>query len=291
MNGRIALLLPTRGRPASLRRTIDSIGATASRRDEVVVVVGVDDDDEATLELATRYRPDIPILWSAGPQERTLGHLWNRLAAAEHGCDVLAMQTDDNVMETPGWDEHYRGAASDMPLGFGTAWPHDVLHGPDFCTAPVITRRMMERMGFFVPPWFPYWFHDTWLEEMGAFVACRLPLSVRLGSPDGRGSTQNMRDFAFWSAFFDATRVLRMRLALQLIDEMYAGQRALRLSLRFGMRAVAMFYAGRNRQIVTMERAAAASRETSAQAAPTPRYLAARRDAEALLASLPSALP
>jgi len=270
---------------------IDSIGATATRRDEVVVVVGVDDDDEATLELSGSYRPAVPILWSAGPRERTLGRLWNRLAAAEHGCDVLAMLTDDCTMETPGWDDHYRDAASNMPLGFGTAWPFDPLHGPDRCTAPVITRRMMERMGFFVPPWFPFWFHDTWLEEMGAFVACRLPLSARLGTPDGRGVTQSMRDLAYWAALFDATRALRLRLARELVDEMYAGQRALQLSLKFGMQAVAMFYAQRNGMLRDPERAAAIERRVGARIEPSPRYAAARLDADALLASLPGSAP
>ena len=201
------------------------------------------------------------------------------------------MLTDDCVMETPGWDDHYRDAASNMPLGFGTAWPLDVLHGPDVCTAPVITRRMMERMGFFVPPWFPFWFHDTWLEEMGAFVACRLPLTVRLGAPDGRGVTQNMRELTFWAALFEATRGLRMRLALQLIDEMYAGQRALQLSLRFGMQAVAMFYARRNAKLLNPERAAEIERQMGARTGPTPRYVAARHEAEALLASLKGPSP
>ncbi|CAG0972074.1 hypothetical protein BURK1_01278 [Burkholderiales bacterium] len=286
MNRRIALLLPTRGRPASLRRIVDSIAATAAKPDELVIVVGVDDDDDATLDLSARFRPDVPVLWSVGPRELTLGRLWNRLAAADHGCDVLAMVSDDYVMETPGWDDQYRGAAAGMPMGYGTAWPHDTLHVPGFCTAPVITRRMMERMGFFVPPWFPYWFHDTWLEEMGAFVACRLPLAARIVAPDGRGATLNMRDLAFWAAFFESTRRLRMSLAERMIDEMYAERRPLQASLKFSMHGVAMFYARRNAPLADTRRAAMLERRHGAPDDPGPRYLEARREAEALLASL-----
>ena len=284
MNDRIALLLPSRRRAASLRCAIDSIGATAIRPEDVVVVIGVDDDDEETLALAADYRPRVPVIWSHGPRELTLGRLWNRLAAASHDCDVLAMFTDDYVMETPGWDDNFRRATAIMPGGYGTAWPIDtVLHNPDFCTAPVITRRMMDRMGFFVPPWFPFWFHDTWLEEMGAFVACRLPLTSRIVPPDGRGVTQSMRDLVFWATVFEATRRLRLELAQQLIDELYATSPQLKVSLKFSMHCVAMYYEQRNAPNLMPRQA------PSIEPPPSERYLAARRDAEALLQSLSGA--
>jgi hypothetical protein len=291
MNDRVALLLPSRRRPASLRRTVDSIGATASRPDDVVAVIGVDDDDDETLELVAHYRPRVPVVWSRGPRELTLGRLWNRLGAAEHGCDVLAMFFDDYVMDTPGWDENYREAARRMPAGYGTAWPVDPIHPTNFCTAPVITRRMMERMGFFVPPWFPFWFHDTWLEEMGAFVACRQPLAARIVAPDGRGPTQNMRDLVFWASLFEATRPLRMNLARQMIDEMYAGRPALQVSLQFNMRCVAMYYAQRNAPHLDPQRAAMREQRADSTGEPGASSLAARREAEALLASLRGAAP
>jgi len=289
MNDRVALLLPTRGRPGSLRRTLASIDATAARPRDIVVVAGVDDDDAATLALASRRPSAVEVLWSVGPRELTLGRLWNRLAAADHGCDVLAMLTDDCVMATPGWDDDYRCATAGMPMGYGTAWPHDPLHGREFCTAPVITRRMMERMGFFAPPWFPFWFHDVWLEEMGAFVGCRRPLEARIAAPDGRGPTQNLRDLAFWAALFDATRPSRMDLAAAMVDEAHAEHREVASRLKAGMDGVARFYARRNRKLASRARSALIEWAKGARGDPGPRYLEARRDAEALLASLPKA--
>ena len=291
MNDRVALLLPTRGRPSSLRRLIDSIDATVARPDDVVVVIGVDDDDAATLALAARLRSSVAILGSVGPRETTLGRLWNRLAAADHGCDVLAMLTDDYVMATPGWDDLYRRAAAAMPMGYGTAWPHDPMHGRDFCTAPVITRRMMERLGFFVPPWFPFWFHDVWLEEMGAYVGCALPLDVLIAAPEGRGRTQNLRDLAFWAALFDATRPLRTSLAVRMIDEMHTEHPDVAASLKHDMAGVARFYARRNRKVAGRVRSRLIEWLKGTRGDPGPRYRAARREAEALLASLGGASP
>jgi hypothetical protein len=287
MNSRIALLLPSRRRPQSLRRAIESIGATAARPEDVVVVVGVDDDDDETLELAAQFRPRVPVLWSRGPRELTLGRLWNRLAAEDHGCDILAMSVDDYVMATPGWDDNYRGAAAIMPSGYGTAWPTDsLIDNPNFCTAPLITRRMMERMGFFVPPWFPFWFHDTWLEEMGAFIACRLPLASQIVAPDGRGETQNLRDLPFWASLFEETRHLRMNLAMEMIDEMYAGHQQLQVSLKFNMIGVAMFYERRNARHADPEYAAMLTKNQPPASEPSERYLTARREAEEFMLSL-----
>jgi hypothetical protein len=297
MNDRVALLLPSRGRPEKLRRAVDSVAATAARRDDVVVVIGVDDDDGQTLELSQSYKPNVPVLWSSGPRELTLGRLNNRLAATEHGCDILSVFADDNVMATQDWDNHFRYACSLMPKGYGTAWATDgVHHSTDVCTAPLITRSMMNRMGFFLPPWFPFWFGDVWLEEMGAFVGCRLPLAARVELPDGRGPTLNLRDVAFWGGFFQATRRVRLELAGPLIDEMYEGNPGLQISLKLNLAALEMYYA-RRALILSDPASAAHAEKMQLEAAlaenphyqvgpPSERYLAAKREAEAFLQSL-----
>ena len=297
MNDRIALLLPSRGRPDKLRRAVESVSATAARPGDVVVVIGVDDDDEQTLNLVRTYRPNVAVIWSVGPRELTLGRLNNRLATLDHGCDILSVFADDNVMATQDWDNHFRFACSLMPKGYGTAWAIDgVYHHTDRCTAPIITRSMMNRLGFFLPPWFPFWFGDIWLEEMGTYVACRLPIAARVDLPDGRGATQNIRDLAFWGTFFQETRRLRLALANQMIDEMYEGKPQLQISLKFNLQALEMYYAQRAAPLADPAAAAQAER-FQLQAAmaenapvekgePSQRYLGARREAEAFLATL-----
>ena len=280
--------MPSRGRPDKLRRAVESVCATVARPNDVVLVIGVDDDDMETLRLAENYQPNVPVIWSRGPRELTLGRLVNRLASLDHGCDIIGGLPDDNVMATPGWDNVFRYACSLMPKGYGTAWAiDDVYHDPNICTLPVITRSMMTRIGFCSPPWFPFWFGDLWLEEMGAFVGCRLPLAARVELPDGRGATQNIRDLAFWGAFFQETRRLRLELAAQMIDEMYSGKPELQISLKFNLQALEMYYARRAAPLA--DPAIAAQQEKlqhTAGEAPSERYLTARREAEAFLQSL-----
>jgi hypothetical protein len=294
MNDKIALVIPTRGRPDKVPRALESIKATASRPEDIVVVVGVDDDDEQTVQLAHNYQPSMAVVWILGPREITLGRLVNRLAFHDHGCDIITGIPDDTVMVTQGWDDQFRNACALMPKGYGTAWPTDgVYHSTDVCTQPIITRAMMNRMGFFAAPWFPFWFGDVWLEEMGAFVGCRLPLECRIGLPDGRGATLNMRDLAFWGQFFQETRKLRLDLAKQLILEAYDGQPQLQLSLLFNLQALEMYYHQRA-MILSDPGAAARTEQIQLEAAlrenpnyqlgpPSERYLLAKQDAEAFL--------
>ena len=95
-----------------------------------------------------------------------------------------------------------------------------------------------------------------------------------------------MRDLAFWGALFEATRPLRMDLAAQLIDEMYAGHQQLQVSLKFSMQGVALYYQQRNAQHIDPAQAEWIERQQSPTGEPSERYLAARGEAEAFMCTL-----
>jgi hypothetical protein len=284
MNDRIALLMPTRNRPASLVRALKSIRDLAEDPDRVVVVVGVDEDDKGTRAADWPAMGRVEVRCIAGPRMLTLGHLWNKLAQNATGCDILAMSVDDYVMATPGWDTAYRQAVALMPGGLGVAWPQDPLH-PDKCIHPVITRALMERMGFFVPPWFPFWFQDTWLEEVGVFSACGLRMTARVEAPDGRGVTQGMRDLPFWTHFFEVLRPIRRQLAATFLRELYADQPGLLSSLLLNLQILPQYYSLRIRKFYDPA-FEALLRGAEANSAPGARYLEARARAEQYLTSL-----
>ena len=73
---------------------------------------------------------------------------------------------------------------------------------------------------------------------------------------------------------------------------MYAGQRELRDRLKNDMGEAARFYRRRNRKLASSWRSAIIERLRGARGGPPgPRYVDARREAQALLASLGSAAP
>lgn len=284
LNDHIALLLASRKRPDKLLRALESLGALAAHPDNFVAVVGIDDDDDESIAVARSYAGKTRVLWSIAPREVTLGHLWNRLARFGHGCDILALSVDDYVMSSDAWDDAYRSAVSLMPKGYGTAFPDDRLH-PGRCTLPVITRPLMDRMGFFVPPWFPFWFHDTWLAEVGAYIACLLPMAIAVEAPDGRGATNNIRDLAFWSELFEATRPMRVDLAKALIEEMYADRPGLMINVFNNMQGVVMYHVELRRRVM-IKWVKDRKLDEVASVDPSPRYTEAKGHAERLLAQL-----
>jgi len=96
----------------------------------------------------------------------------------------------------------------------------------------------------------------------------------------------------FWAKLFDSTRPSRLALASELLDEMYAGQRELRDRLKHDMDEAARIYRRRNRKLASSWRSAIIERLRGARGGlPSPRYVDARREAQALLATLESTVP
>ena len=117
-----------------------------------------------------------------------------------------------------------------MPEGYGVMYFRDPLH-PLSPTYPLVTAAMIEELGFFFEPYTPYWFSDTWLDEIASMIACSLPLRPAVENPHGKGKTRHMRELPFWADWFNATRPRRIATAQRLIPRMYPTQRALALTL------------------------------------------------------------
>lgn len=209
--GLISVLIPERGRPQELERLIASLVDTFDENFEIIVQG--DDDDET-------WRPSIGghrIRLLRKPRPPTLGEKLNQLAAEAKGS-ILWFVANDMVMATPDWAAKFREAAARLPDGIGVLYPRDPTHPGDYTSFWAITRRMYETVGFFAPPWFPYWFVDTWWNEIGTLLDRKVQIDVDLGAPDGRGETVGGRpDLEFWCKFFEDTRPMRVRDAIMLL--------------------------------------------------------------------------
>ena len=226
----ISFMIVTRKRPNQLRQALQSVAATAAGMIEVMI--GVDDDDEETISARSSIDAEfpIPIRWLIAPRLDTLGKIETRLAQAATG-DILFHFTDDVTLETPGWDTLLQEAFASLPGHFGVVGPEDPYHSPPFLSLPIMHRRSVELAGFTRPPWFPYWFGDTWWSEIGDFSGLKLRLPFTLGYPNGRGATQGMRDYPFWTGLFETLRPLRAETARQMIQLALPHQQALAKSL------------------------------------------------------------
>lgn len=220
---KLSVILPTRGRPDGAQRAIESILDTASRPDHVEILLGTDADDMASDPQAIAAGC-AQVSWRMAPREKTLGHLFNALVARTSGEAVLVAY-DDCVYATPGWDEETRAAVLVAPQGLGVIFAHDHQCGRHHTSMPVLTRKMVDfalaHQGFVYPPWFPFWFHDTWWDEISDLSGYKHPLDWEITCPDGKGETHNLRDIPFWLDLFEGFRPRRLEFAEKLSAAMF----------------------------------------------------------------------
>jgi hypothetical protein len=207
----ISVLIPSRGRAAQAARCLKSLGV----HENVEILIATDDDDASDYVSTVKgYGKHY-----TAPRSKTLGVCINDLAAKATG-NLLFFLGDDYVIEVPDWPERIMRAATKMPNHIGVLYPRCRFH-PGFANLPIISRPMYECLGYYMAPFFPFWFIDTWWEEIGIFLGAKIEIDLDVTLPDGKGNTHGLTDISFWANFFEASRPMRVRDALKLAKLAY----------------------------------------------------------------------
>ena len=140
---RFSFLTPTRNRPDLVARLFDSIVATTSRLDQLEVILAVDHDDTAGLNISDeRLNVKKVIL-----QERlTMGALNNACFDASSGRYVMIMN-DDVILRTRGWDRIVADILAGCGDDIGLVHVNDLLFQEKLCTFPILSRRACLEIG------------------------------------------------------------------------------------------------------------------------------------------------
>jgi hypothetical protein len=287
MPDRVAVILPTRGRPDKLVTALKSIQATVFDQYTTDVFVGVDRDDPLTMKLVRDgleldFHP-LAIKWVIAEREDTLGLKYDRLWKASKSHDLFVSFADDALMTTPGWDDVIRTGIKQFPDKMGMLY-----FGNGMCALPgciVMSKQLCDELGYFMPTYFPYWWYDTWLDEIGHYIGRILWVPADSQPQKGqRGGTQNMREVNWWAKFFDDMRPERLKAAATIISKIYKDQPYRAHQLHRIMPDLAKAFAERNANLRTPEEAKYFEREMSeAEGPPDARYMRARARAEQML--------
>lgn len=213
---RIALCIASRGNP---RRLVEILYSSLRRCASIttMAVVGLDQDDptlaeaQALIDALGTER----IVVSVAPRPDAIGAVYNRCAAAVE-ADLYINSADDLRIVTSGWDAIVAQAARVFPddigmIGFGQM-PFDSVLPATAAT----TRGLIQKMGYFLQDYTPYWWMDTWLYEIATMIGRShfVPIDVEFPGPL---TTRGLREFTYWACFFDIMRIHRRAIAESII--------------------------------------------------------------------------
>lgn len=202
---KLAVCTPTRERSLALIGVVMSLWRQRAGQDDIRFIVGIDDDDEKSLDACKRLGEEVPIHVSLAPRS-TLGEVSNRLFSCAKDADAIVWATDRAFVITPGWDAIIAEAVTKLPnrvLWWSCPYEAD-------CVMPIVTKRFAEAADYDLSPTiFPFWFNDTWLQELDLMVSGGPSLKVQAAYAGQRAQTTRGRDFAFWYKVFAATRPQR----------------------------------------------------------------------------------
>jgi glycosyltransferase involved in cell wall biosynthesis len=237
----LSLIVPTRRRPAPLRRFLDSVARTARHPQslEIVLVVDADDPQSAAVghgALALRH--------VVVPPGRTMGAL--NVAGYEASVgEYVMLLNDDVVAHTRGWDEAVLRCCRRFPDGIVLVHVNDTLVRHHLCTFPLVSRTFCELAGGVCPREYRRYRIDDHIEDVFNLLAALgerrtvyLPDVVfehvnAVEHPEaGRVYRPDPDVLALDAPRFDLLFGARKELALRLLDHMEGGTPAAVLAER-----------------------------------------------------------
>lgn len=172
---RVLVIIPSRGRPGRLMDSLGELLATSGPGTHVAVACDEDDPQAgAYAELAALVREAWPgrTFWHRG-RRRTMAGWTNHLAVWPRAAryPYLASLGDDHVPRTQGWDAMLV-AALDPHDGEGIAYGDDGHQHENMPTAPLISRGIIDALGWLVLPGTASKFMDNAWRDLGDLAGC-----------------------------------------------------------------------------------------------------------------------
>jgi hypothetical protein len=205
----------TRGRHKIIVETVKRTLPNIVRADTTFMLL-VDDDDQPTIDALQQFAEHPNVLISVKPREDTRGEKYDR-ALTEAPADVYLPSCDYAPIMTRGFDQLILDAAAIFPDGIGVVYTE--MANATFPAYQGVTAKLVEKIGYIYPPWFPFWFIDHWMDDLAKLIdrISYAPVAVD-GTSLKPNKTIGLRDLEFWTWFFDAGRLARRKQAHDIIN-------------------------------------------------------------------------
>lgn len=173
----LLVIVPTRGRPASVVGLIQAFQETC--RAETTLLFGLDFDDPqkeeylATLDLYTGIgmRIEREIMWPRLGLVGTLNKLaWLRASRRATSPFAIGFMGDDHRPRTIGWDAAYLAALEDTRTGI--VYGNDLIQGGSLPTQVAMTSDIIYELDYMIPPVLKHMYADNFWRDLGEEVGC-----------------------------------------------------------------------------------------------------------------------
>ena len=229
----INIIMMTRGRPEKLKRALTSLDDAAVMKDKIHLWAYVDDDDTPTLDLIdSGWDKNIgfQVNWHISSRPITQGAAFTEIWHVSSNAALYMGFNDDYVINTPDWDLTVRETFRNVPddrIAIGSI--SDPLMPENDDNFLVFTAEWINQVGHVIIPYFPYWFGDTWVQQIAEMVDRKYKIPVSVWPMDGeKGKTHRLWDLPFWTRFFNNLLVERVETAEGIIDKLTSGDSAAR---------------------------------------------------------------
>jgi hypothetical protein len=169
---RMAVLIPSRGRPENIKRFMQAVKDTEA---DVDIYVGIDPDDprlDDYWDLPTKYRN---LYINEGTERQRFGPTLNRLCNfilhlndCGENYKYIMWCGDDHVPRSKNWDKEYMRVLDD--LGVGIVYGNDLVMGEAIATELAMTTNIVEGLGYAVPEGFVHLYIDNYFMELGKAI-------------------------------------------------------------------------------------------------------------------------
>lgn len=210
---KINISFASRNAPSNLETTLRVLKNLSTGKHEIKYILGLDNDDlSSCVRFQQEYKNDKSVILSIEPRPLTVGMVWNRCIKLFE-ADAYLPLGDDAMCLTQYWDEYVAELSKKFLIisAFCAYSPHSVVF-------PILSPKWLKANDWTLfSEHFPYWFNDTWVNEVYEFTTGKLMLVAKdLAFGGNEGKTRGMRDLDFWWGFFNATRKQRIRHGIKL---------------------------------------------------------------------------
>lgn len=172
---KISLILPTRQRPDRMERLWSSVKNTIKSQDYIELCFYIDEDDELSINKIKEMCQDKRIKYMIGPRI-VLSDTWNKAYENLATGDIIMLCADDIVFRTKNWDEYIRNEFLKYEDKILYVYTKDGYADELWGTHPFVSRKWIELVGYFLPPYFPCDFVDSWLNNLASKINRRVYL-------------------------------------------------------------------------------------------------------------------